>query len=107
MSRVGQIRWAELSPTRGSEQQGHRPVLVLVDGLPGLVIVAPLSHTDRGWVQHVRLEPEPGQQASIVMCEQVRALSTTRLGDILGEASPAEMEQVRAVLARLFGIVSR
>ena len=25
----GEIRWAELDPTRGSEQQGTRPVLVI------------------------------------------------------------------------------
>ena len=25
----GEIRWAELNPTRGHEQAGHRPVLIL------------------------------------------------------------------------------
>lgn len=106
MSRVGQIRWAELSPTRGTEQSGHRPVVVLVDGLPGLVIVAPLSHTDRGWVQHVRIDPPPGQRASVVMCDQVRSMSTSRLGDIVGALSDGELTAVRAVLARLFQITA-
>lgn len=107
MSRVGQIRWADLSPTVGSEQAGHRPVVVLVDGLPGLVIVAPLSHTDRGWVQHVVLEPAPGQRASVVMCEQVRSMSSTRLGDVLGEVTAYELARIRQVLARLFNISAR
>ena len=99
MSRVGQIRWAELRPNVGSEQGGHRPVVVLVDGLPGLVIAAPLTRTDRGWVQHVRLE-----EGSVVMCDQVRALSPSRLGDIIGMVTPAELASIRAVLARLFQI---
>lgn len=99
MSRVGQIRWAELRPNVGSEQGGHRPVVILVDGLPGLVIVAPLTSTDRGWVQHVRLEG-----GSVVMCDQVRALSPSRLGDVTGVLTPAELAAVRGVLGRLFQI---
>ena len=31
MARIlrGEVRWAELNPTRGHEQAGHRPVLIL------------------------------------------------------------------------------
>ncbi len=54
------IVWVDLSPTRGLEQAGIRPAVVISsDGLanvPELVIIVPVTTTDRGWPPHVHVE---------------------------------------------------
>ena len=56
--RRGSIVWVYLDPTRGGEQTGTRPAIVIAsDGIlssvPNLVIVLPVTTTDRGWPHHV------------------------------------------------------
>jgi mRNA-degrading endonuclease toxin of MazEF toxin-antitoxin module len=58
--RRGEIWLADLRPTRGREQAGRRPVLVLsVDffnaGPADLIVVAPLTSTQRDIPLHVRI----------------------------------------------------
>lgn len=52
---------ASLEPVRGREQGGHRPVLVVasagyLDAVTTLVIVLPITTTDRRWPNYVRVE---------------------------------------------------
>lgn len=84
--RQGDVAWADLAPIRGREQGVHRPVLVVAGGsylraVTTLVIVLPMTTTDRGWPNHVQLTGPTGLDArSWVMTEQIRTLSRDRLG---------------------------
>jgi mRNA interferase MazF len=82
----GEVWLAELSPTRGHEQSGRRPVLVVSEDLfnrgpAGLVIVLPLTSKWRGVPSHVPLDPPEGgvEHRSAVLCEAVRSVSAERL----------------------------
>jgi mRNA interferase MazF len=87
---TGAVAWADLSPTRGREQAGRRPVVVVASegylrAVTTLALVLPVTTTDRGWPNHVRLTGAPGLVApSWAMTEQIRAVARDRLGEPVG-----------------------
>ena len=96
----GDIRWADLNPTRGHEQTGHRPVLVLSHDVfnerSGTVIaVALTSQRPRaGFPLTLELDSDELPKRSFVKISQVRTLSVQRLGARLGRVSPEELSSV-------------
>src|SRR5712691_3361593 len=84
--RRGEIWLADLRPTRGREQSGRRPVLILsVDafnsGPADLIVVLPLTSTIREIALHVRAEKGDGglKNTSSILCEAIRSVSKERL----------------------------
>jgi len=101
----GEIWLADLDPTRGREQAGRRPVLVVSEDLLNqgpaeLVIVLPLTSTLRGIPSHVVIAPPEGglNAESAVLCEAVRSVSRSRLAKRWGAVSSQTMEHVEDVL---------
>ena len=101
----GEVWVADLDPTRGHEQAGRRPVLVLSENLfnqgpAGLVIVLPLTSTLRPIPSHVRVSPPDGglKNESAALCEGIRSISKDRLLRRLGAVSSAKMRLVEDVL---------
>lgn len=100
----GVVVWAALEPVRGGEQGGHRPVLIVasvgyLDAVTALVIVLPITTTDRGWPNHVHVEGPSGlDRPSWVMTEQPRTLSRDRLTGVAGEVSSDCLGAVRTWL---------
>jgi mRNA interferase MazF len=84
--RRGAVVWVDLSPTRGREQHGQRPALVVasrgyLDSVPDLVIVVPVTSVDRGWPHHVAVTGDRTglAKASFAMTEQSRTISRERI----------------------------
>src|SRR5438128_11457355 len=84
--RRGEIWLADLHPTRGREQTGRRPVLVLsVDffnaGPADLIVVLPLTSTQRDIPLHVKISKGDGgtRNDSAILCEAIRSISKDRL----------------------------
>jgi mRNA interferase MazF len=82
----GEVWLVDLNPTRGHEQAGLRPgVVVSVDafnhGPAALAVVLPMTTTQRGIPLHVAVEPPEGgvRQRSFIKCEDIRSVSTERL----------------------------
>ena len=102
MARVlrGEIRWADLEPTRGKEQRGLRPVLILshdvFNAASGTVIAVALTSQEprAGFPLTLPLEGIGLPKRSWVKISQVRTLSTERLGRRLGRVSDEELDQV-------------
>jgi mRNA interferase MazF len=96
----GEIYWADLNPTRGHEQGGLRPVLVLSHDVfnqrSGTVIaVAITSQTPRaGFPLTLEIRSVALPKRSWVKISQIRTLSTDRLGKRLGRVSSEELAQV-------------
>ncbi len=96
----GEIRWADLSPTRGHEQAGLRPVLILSHDIfnerSGTVIaVAITSQPQRaGFPLTLELRTGGMPKQSWVKISQIRTLSVERIGKVIGRASQEEMAQV-------------
>src|SRR6266581_935915 len=82
----GEIWLANLNPTRGREQTGRRPVLVLsVDsfnaGPAALVVVLPITSTLRDIPLHVKIRKGDGgtRNDSAILCDAIRSISKDRL----------------------------
>ncbi|MBF8264820.1 MAG: Programmed cell death toxin MazF [Dehalococcoidia bacterium] len=97
----GEIWEVNLNPTRGHEQAGTRPALMVsVDtfnhGPAGLVVVLPITTTARGIPFHVPLGPPEGgvKQPSFIKCEDVRSISRERLIAPWGAVSVSTMNAV-------------
>jgi mRNA interferase MazF len=85
--RRGEVWLADLEPTRGHEQAGERPVLIISadpinQGPADLVVAVPFTTRRRAIPTHVEVRPPDGglRDVSFAMCEQVRSLSAERLG---------------------------
>ncbi len=97
----GEIWLADLDPTRGREQAGRRPVLVVSvsafnQSKAGLVVIVPVTSTARGIPWHVNVTPPAGgvRNASFLMCEALRSVSTDRLVKRWGILPSSVLEEV-------------
>jgi mRNA interferase MazF len=110
--RRGEIWLADLGPTRGREQSGERPVLIVStdrfnQGRARLVVAVPFTTRDRGLPIHVEVRPPDGglRDVSFAMCEQVRSLAVDRLGpQSFGRVPAAVLHSVEERLRFLLGM---
>src|SRR5437867_11483858 len=105
----GEVWLVELGPTRGREQTGTRPCVVVSNddfNQSGyeLVLVVPTTRTRRASPLHVAIDPPEGglRFASFVMCEQTRSVSTDRLLERWGAVTPATLRQIDLRVRRIF-----
>ena len=111
MARIlrGDIVWANLDPTQGSEQSGLRPVLVLSQDVfndrSGTVIAVALTSQppSAGFPLTLELTDSNLPKKSWVKISQIRVLSVKRLGKKLGRASADELELVIEGLNEIIG----
>ena len=96
----GEIRWADLSPTKGREQTGLRPVLILSHDVfnerSGTVIAVAITSQSQKAGFPLTLELKTGDlpRRSWAKISQVRTLSTERTGKLIGKLSQEELTQV-------------
>ena len=109
--RRGEVWLVGFDPTKGHEQAGVRPALVLsVDGFnaspAGLVTVLPLTSKARQVRTRIEIAPPEGglTTTSYVIGEQTRTISTGRLVKPLGTVSGATMAKVADVVRMLLGL---
>ncbi len=102
MARIlrGEIRWADLSPARGHEQTGLRPVLILSHDIfnerSGTVIVTAITSQPQKAGFPLTLELKTGDlpKRSWAKISQIRTLSTERIGKLIGKMAQEELAQV-------------
>jgi mRNA interferase MazF len=108
----GEVWVADLDPTRGHEQAGKRPVVVVSSnyfnhGAARLIFVAPLTRTDRGVPFHIAIDPPEGglRDRSFALCDAVRSISIDWLsGRPLGRLKPATLAQIEDRLRLLLDL---
>jgi mRNA interferase MazF len=107
----GDIWLVNLEPTRGREQAGKRPALVLsVDpfnnGPADLVVVIPITTKAKGIPFHVPVKPPEGglKQESFIKCEDVRSIAKERLIQRLGAVTQRTMSAVEDRVRILLGL---
>jgi len=111
MARVlrGDIVWADLNPTRGRQQAGMRPVVVVshdvFNARSGTVIaMAMTSQPQRAaFPLTIQVKKPRLPKQSWVKISQVRTLSVERLGKKLGRLSPEEMDHLVDGLNEIIG----
>lgn len=105
----GEIWLANLDPILGHEQAGNRPVLIVSTNLfnqgpAGLVMVLPITRTDRGIPAHVVVNPPEGglTARSFILCDGIRSITKRRLGPhSWGSVSNQTMAKVEEYLRLL------
>ena len=107
----GETWLVDLSPTRGHEQSGRRPALVVSvdafnEGPAGLVVVLPMTTKFRGVPLHVEVVPPEGgvRERSFIKCEDVRSVSKERLVAPWGQISSRTLLAVDDRLRILLGL---
>lgn len=98
--RRGDIVWADLHPTKGYEQAGTRPVLVLSHDVfnkcSGTVIAMALTSQPQKAQFPLTLELDDKRlpKKSWVKISQIRTLSSMRLGKKVGRITAEELEKI-------------
>lgn len=98
----GEIWYANLNPIKGSEQAGHRPVVVvsgnMLNELISTVIVFPLTTQIKNYKGNLVLTPDDQNglsQASEVLIFHIRSLSKERLSKRIGMIAQKELDQLK------------
>lgn len=104
----GDLVWVDLTPSRGREQGGMRPALVLTDdyfhSTRETAIVCPITRNVSPWPTKVIL-PAGLPVSGAVLVEQIRLVDrATRGFRKLGSAPPEVLQSVREKLADLLKI---
>ena len=105
----GDIRWANLAPTKGSEQAGRPPVVILSEDTfnerSGTVIAMAITSQQPkvGFPLALELTTPRLPKRSWVKISQIRTLSVARLGTKLGRASAEELSELIEGLNEICG----
>lgn len=105
---AGDLVWVDLRPTRGREQSGVRPVVVLTDRefhrRNRTAIVCPITSNTSPWPTKVML-PEGLAASGAILVDQIRALDRPARGfRAIGRLPDQVLNEVRGLLAALLGI---
>ena len=109
--RRGEIWYADLDPTRGSEQSGLRPVLIiqadLINRFTSTVLAIPFTTNLRraSLPSCVLINSGDGglTSDSVVLCHQMRALDINRLRSKLGLVNDATMSSIENCILLTLG----
>jgi len=101
----GEIWRVNLDPTKGSEQAGFRPVVIVSGNMMNrylnVVIVMPLTTKIKNYKGNVVLQPDfmnGLKQPSEVLIFHIRSVSKDRLVEKIGAIPTKELEQLKAGL---------
>ena len=109
----GDIYYANLSPTVGSEQSGIRPVLIIQNNRGNLhsptVIVAAITSQAKKKRMSTHIDLPVSQNCGLkrdskVLLEQVRTLDKSRLTQYVGRVPREKMRDVDAALSVSVGL---
>jgi mRNA interferase MazF len=111
MARIlrGEIRWADLDPTRGREQAGRRPVLILSHDIfnqrSGTVIAVALTSQEPRAGFPLTLESAASglPKRSWIKISQIRTLAAERIGRRIARASDEELARTIEGLNEIVG----
>lgn len=96
----GEIWYANLNPSKGSEQAGFRPVVIvsgnLLNELLPVVIVMPLTTKVKRYKGNPILQPTKSnglKDVSEMLVFQIRSVSKDRLVERIGNIEPEELQR--------------
>ena len=112
MVKRGDVYYADLDPVIGSEQNGHRPIIVIQNDMgnlysPTTIAAMVTSSQKKKLPTHVHVIDEGSglSDDSIVMLEQIRTIDKQRLGSMIGHVSDETMELIEDAVLCSLGIV--
>ena len=111
--RRGELYYVDLDPVIGSEQGGHRPVLVIQNDVGNeyspVVIVAALTSRPAARARPTDVLLSQGssglQATSRVLLNQIRTIDKRRLGRAIGQLTPEEMARIDEAIKISLGLI--
>jgi mRNA interferase MazF len=108
----GTVVLVELDPTRGHEQRGLRPCLVVSDPAVNadqrfpLIAVVPVTGTPGDGALYPSLAPGPSglTKTSCVLTDHVRSIDKRRIRRVFGQVSATELAMVDQGLELFLGL---
>ena len=101
MIQQGEIYLADLNPTKGSEQKGIRPVIIIsgnsLNNSANIVIVFPITTQTKNYFGDVVIEPNIEnnlENISEILVSQIRTISKERLLKKIGIINNKEIKQL-------------
>lgn len=103
----GDIYYIDNTPTAGSEQQGGRPAIVVSNNIcnsksPVIEVVFLTAQPKTDMPTHCVVRSTG--RTSTALCEQITSVSTSRVGDYIGEVTKDEMARIDTALMISLGI---
>jgi mRNA interferase MazF len=111
--RRGDIYYANLTPVRGSEQGGVRPVVVIQNNIgnrhsPTLIVAVITSKEKPKLPTHVAIMDNCRfLRQSIVLLEQIRTIDKCRLGQYVASLNGAAMDKIDSALGVSVGLENK
>ena len=107
----GEIWLVDLSPTRGHEQSGIRPaVIISVDEFNScpaeLVVVVPITSKNKNIPLHVEIQPENSglTRVSFAKPDDIRSISKERLVKKIGQLPNEKLRELEEKIKILLGL---
>ena len=106
----GDIYYADLNPTVGSEQGGVRPLVILQNNVgnrhsPTVIAAAITAKPKKPLPTHAAIAGISGlSRESFVLLEQIRTIDRSRLREYVGRLDEQEMQKIDEALAISVGL---
>ena len=108
----GDIYYADLSPVKGSEQGGVRPVLIVQNDIgnkysPTVIAAAITSQINKAKMPtHIEIDAKGYglSKDSVILLEQIRTIDKKRLKEKIGKADENLMKKINEALLISFGL---
>jgi len=110
----GDVVDLDLGLPTGREAGFRHPAIVvtaqrILDAVPSVIQVVPLTSTIRGFASEVHIEPDRAnglERPSAAQCQHVRAVSARRTDRVQGNIGPMALAQIREVLGVILDLPS-
>ncbi|WP_238081299.1 MULTISPECIES: endoribonuclease MazF [Pseudescherichia] len=101
----GDLIWVDFDPTKGNEQAGHRPAVVLspfiYNNKTGLCLCVPCTTKAKGYPFEVELS---GERNAVALADQVKCIAwKVRNAAKKGRVTEQELDVIRAKVKALVG----
>ncbi len=94
----GDVVWIDFSPTKGHEQSGLRPAVVLSPSkyniISGLILACPMTSKSKGYFMEVAIQGPKGK--SFVLSDQIRSIDKDRVKKKDGKLKDSEINEILA-----------
>ena len=104
----GQVYWVTLDPVRGSEISKTRPCVILsaneINRRRNTVVIVPLTSTPEPVHFPLVINVLSAGIGSKARSEQIRNVDKSRLANLIGQISDADLSDISHGVARVLGI---
>ncbi|EFK6003919.1 endoribonuclease MazF [Escherichia coli] len=103
---MGDLIWVDFDPTKGSEQAGNRPVVVLspfmYNNKTGMCLCVPYTTQSKGYPFEVVLSGQ--ERDGVALADQVKSIAWRARGATKkGTVAPEELQLIKAKINVLIG----